>query len=431
MSNFQKKLQANVSRRHKSPKSTSFAPNYHASSDNRVDTKINKNNQKNTFNDLPKAHPPKAHPPKTANAKKANAKKANAHKPTQKPACHQNPRQKSAIGQSADEPISDFSQVNFLTVSDHQDDQRLDNFLLARLKGLPRSHVYKMITSDEIRINKKRAKPHTRLVAGDVVRVAPVRLSSVSAPVVSESLQAFLLSCVVYEDDGLLVLNKPSGMAVHGGSGEQVGVIEAMRVATQKPYLELVHRLDKGTSGLLMIAKKRRVLKQLQAHLRQKTLQKSYLCLVWGRLMFDGVIDKPLTKFMLNGERRVKVDKNGKESTTTVTPLGCFDCNDRLASVVLAQPKTGRTHQIRVHLTALNHPLLGDDKYGIDDGMPRLFLHAWRLVVDGYPSFYAPPPPAFFDCVGKSLPKMLNGLSKASTNADNANVGSDENNSSQ
>lgn len=296
---------------------------------------------------------------------------------------------------SADTAITDFGQVNYLTVTAHQDGQRLDNFLLARLKGLPRSHLYKMIRDDEIRINKKRSKPHHRLNTGDVVRIAPVRLSTKAAPIISQGLSDTLLSRLIYEDEGLMVLNKPSGLAVHGGSGESVGVIEAMRAVTNKPYLELVHRIDKGTSGLLMIAKKRSVLKKLQDHLRAKTITKTYLCLVAGRIDKPCVIDKPLLKYTLaTGERRVKVDDTGKPSTTHIYPLGITQIADTAVSVVEATPKTGRTHQIRVHLASIGHPLLGDDKYNpTTPPINRLCLHAWRLSVPEYEPLIAPVPP--------------------------------------
>lgn len=309
---------------------------------------------------------------------------------------------------SADMPIHDFAQVNYLTVTTHQEGQRLDNFLLARLKGLPRSHVYKMLRDDEIRINKKRAKAHTRLAVNDVVRIAPVRLVSNAPLVIGSDLQASLLRAIIYEDDGLIVLNKPHGLAVHGGSGTSAGVIEIMRKATAKPYLELVHRIDKGTSGLLMIAKKRSVLKNLQAALREQRLQKTYLCAVDGVLQCQSltdkgvnvlsatsaIIDKPLLKYTLvSGERRVKVAMDGKPSVTKIAVVGQGKLSDKPITLVKAMPKTGRTHQIRVHLAAIGHPLLGDDKYNNSDtNAHRLYLHAWQLVVEGYPPFVAPLP---------------------------------------
>lgn len=290
--------------------------------------------------------------------------------------------------QSADDGISDFGKVNFITVTANQDGQRIDNFLLARLKGLPRSHLYKLIRDDEIRINKKRCKAETRVYAGDIVRIAPIRLSVRDEPVISGDFAKGLLDRIVFENDGLIVLNKPHGMAVHGGSGESFGVIEAMRVATGKKYLELVHRIDKETSGLLLIAKKRSTLKDLQEQFREKTIQKDYLCVVHGTVKKNQLIDKPLLKYTLaNGERRVRVDKGGKPSQTMIEVLANFDIDGVAVSLIKASPKTGRTHQIRVHMASIGHALLGDDKYQSAQqtdlakqmGVKRLCLHAWRL----------------------------------------------------
>lgn len=294
-----------------------------------------------------------------------------------------------------DEDISDFSKVNYVTVTRQQHDQRVDNFLLARLKGLPRSHIYNMIRSDEIRVNKKRCKPHDKLVRGDIVRIAPVRLATRERPVISQDFAQGLLTRIVYEDEGLIVINKPSGMAVHGGSGESFGVIEAIREATGKKYLELVHRIDKDTSGLLMIAKKRSTLKTIQDHLREKTLQKTYLCLVDGWINAETqTIDKPLLKFTLpSGERRVKVDlksPDSKPSQTLITVLQKLEIAGKKASLIEAKPLTGRTHQIRVHLASIGHPLLGDDKYnpnmakGDKSSIRRLCLHAYQLDIPEY-----------------------------------------------
>lgn len=292
--------------------------------------------------------------------------------------------------QSADEAISDFNRVNFITVTPNQDGQRIDNFLLARLKGLPRSHLYKMIRDDKIRINKKRCKPHQRISTGDVVRIAPVRLSTRDTPVVSEAFARSLLDNVLFEDDGLMVLCKPHGMAVHGGSGESFGVIEAMRAATGKSYLELIHRIDKDTSGLLLIAKKRSTLKHLQTHFRDKTIKKDYLCLAHGVAQGDVLIDKPLLKYTLaSGERRVRVDQDGKSSETQIKVLATFNIDDMAVSLVKASPLTGRTHQIRVHMASIGHTLLGDDKYqsqaqsalASSKGVKRLCLHAWRITI--------------------------------------------------
>ena len=301
--------------------------------------------------------------------------------------------------QSADEDIKDFGQVNHLEVTRNQHGQRVDNFLLARLKGMPRAHIYKMIRSDEVRINNKRCKPYDNLERGDVVRIAPVRLATREKPVISEGFAKSLLERVVFEDEGLIALNKPSGMAVHGGSGIDFGVIEAMRDATNKKYLELVHRIDKDTSGLLMIAKKRSTLKALQERLREKTIQKHYLCIVKGQPALNDIsIDAPLLRYTLaSGERRVKVDKGNpeaKSSQTSCKVLARFEINGEPVSLIEAMPHTGRTHQIRVHLAYLGHPILGDDKYHINDksDVRRLCLHAWKLDVPDYEEIKAPLP---------------------------------------
>lgn len=298
---------------------------------------------------------------------------------------------------TSDDLITNFNQVNYIQVTSNHHEQRLDNFLFTRLRGMPKSHVYKLIRCNEVRVNKKRAKAQQKLKTGDVVRLAPMRLPSQTDKLTDEQVtisDAFaqnLLARVVYEDDGLLVLNKPSGMAVHGGSGVSVGVIEAMRYATHKNYLELVHRIDKDTSGLLMIAKKRRVLKQLQDDLREKRIQKSYLALVAGTVALDEqLIDTPLLRYILaNGERRVRVDNMGKPSQTWVTVLKRLTlANGQAATLIEAQPRTGRTHQIRVHLAYIGHALLGDDKYHVQDasGARRLCLHARQLQIPDYPT---------------------------------------------
>ena len=301
--------------------------------------------------------------------------------------------------QSADDEISNFAKVNYLEVTRHQHDQRLDNFLLNRLKGLPKSHIYKMIRSDEIRVNNKRCKAHDRLHREDVVRIAPVVLATREKPIISTEFAKSLLQRVVYEDEGLLVLNKPSGIAVHGGSGLDFGVIEAMREVTGKKYLELIHRIDKDTSGLLMISKKRSSLKVLQQHLVDRTIQKHYLCLAKGQpVLNEQSIDAPLLRYTLaSGERRVKVDKQdeqAKESQTNIIVHSRFTIADQPVSLIEAKPLTGRTHQIRVHLAHIGHAILGDDKYNVHDksGVHRLCLHAWRLDIPGYEPIIAPLP---------------------------------------
>lgn len=343
-----------------------------------------------------------------------NSPKKITKKPIPKTQENTRTAQKSANTNFAEPPLGEFGAVQFLTIDEQNDGQRLDNFLLGKLKGVPKSHLYKLIRDGQIRLNKKRIKPMERLSVGDVVRVAPIRQASRENPIVSDELQAGLLARVVFENDGLIVLDKPSGMAVHGGSGESFGVIETIRMASGKPYLELIHRIDKETSGLLMIAKKRTVLKDLQERLRQKTIQKTYLCLVKGHIDKDNfTINKPLLKYLLpNGERRVKIAPQGtqgaKDSVTLVRVLDRFMLNNQAVSLVECQPKTGRTHQIRVHLASLGHPLLGDEKYHLDDksGVRRLCLHAWRLVMDDYPEFVAKLP----DDIGQWLPNGLGEL---------------------
>ncbi|WP_372863551.1 RluA family pseudouridine synthase [Psychrobacter sp.] len=301
--------------------------------------------------------------------------------------------------QSADDEISNFGKVNYLEVTRHQHDQRLDNFLLNRLKGLPKSHIYKMIRSDEVRVNNKRCKAHDRVQREDVVRIAPVELATRDKPIISTEFAKSLLARVVYEDEGLLVLNKPSGIAVHGGSGLDFGVIEAMREVTGKKYLELIHRIDKDTSGLLMISKKRSTLKVLQQHLVDKTIQKHYLCLAKGQpALNEQRINAPLLRYTLaSGERRVKVDSQdtqAKESQTDIIVHDRFMINGQPVSLIEAKPLTGRTHQIRVHLAHIGHAILGDDKYNVHDksGVHRLCLHAWRLDIPGYDAITAPLP---------------------------------------
>ena len=316
--------------------------------------------------------------------------------------------------QSADDEISNFEKVNYLEVTRHQHDQRLDNFLLNRLKGLPKPHIYKMIRSDEVRVNNKRCKPHDRVQREDVVRIAPVVLATREKPIISTEFAKSLLARVVYEDDGMMVLNKPSGIAVHGGSGLDFGVIEAMREVTGKKYLELVHRIDKDTSGLLMISKKRSALKILQQHLVDKTIQKHYLCLAKGQpVLNEQCIDAPLLRYTLaSGERRVKVDVQDpqtKESQTDIVVHSRFMHNNQSISLIEAKPLTGRTHQIRVHLAHIGHAILGDDKYNVHDksGVHRLCLHAWRLDIPGYKTITAPLPEDIVALLpeGTELPK--------------------------
>ncbi|QIW15879.1 23S rRNA pseudouridine(955/2504/2580) synthase [Pasteurellaceae bacterium RH1A] len=278
--------------------------------------------------------------------------------------------------------------VQFFTISDDEAGQRLDNFLLAKLKGVPKSLIYRIVRKGEVRVNKGRIKPEYKLQADDVVRVPPVRVAEKNEAPISTKLNkvAELESQILYEDEVLLVINKPSGIAVHGGSGLSFGVIEALRaLRPQARFLELVHRIDRDTSGILLVAKKRSALRSLHEQLREKVVQKDYLALVRGQWQAHcKVIKAPLNKNELaSGERIVRVSEEGKPSETR------FAIEERYAQATLvkASPITGRTHQIRVHTQFAGHPIALDDKYGdkaFDEkmqtlGLKRLFLHAHAI----------------------------------------------------
>lgn len=282
-----------------------------------------------------------------------------------------------------------MAKVEFVEVDEASEGQRLDNFLLKSLKGAPKSLIYKIIRKGEVRVNKGRAKPETKLNLGDLVRIPPVRLAEKQVEhKPGAGLLALLADSVVYENKELLIVNKPSGLAVHGGSGVNLGLIEALRAQPDAPkFLELVHRLDKETSGCVMVAKKRSMLVYLQDLLRSEGgIDKRYLALVQGQWSKrKQLVNAPLYKHEAKGgERRVSVDHvHGKASRTAFTLLENFtEC-----SLVEAKPLTGRTHQIRVHGLAEGHPLVGDLKYGDADfnqhmkqrGVKRLFLHAHAL----------------------------------------------------
>ena len=280
-------------------------------------------------------------------------------------------------------------EVKWLTVDEESAGQRLDNFLIRHLKGVPKTHVYRIIRSGEVRVNKGRVSADTRIETGDVVRLPPVRISEkvgekAARPAPGREFPLLL------EDDALMAIDKPSGVAVHGGSGVSFGVIEQLRQARPlAKLLELVHRLDRETSGIWLVAKKRSALKHLQDQFRERETGKTYLALVQGSWPEKlKVIDSALHKFLLpDGERRVKVttneDPDGMRSITLVKVA------ERLVDCTLLEVtiKTGRTHQIRVHLASQGHPIAGDDKYGDFEwnkvlqkqGLKRMFLHAWRL----------------------------------------------------
>ena len=289
-------------------------------------------------------------------------------------------------------------EVGWLSVDADSAGQRLDNFLMRHLKGVPKTHVYRIIRSGEVRVNKGRATADTRVQAGDAVRVPPVRVSERAASKAERAGPAREFP-VLLEDEHLIAIDKPAGVAVHGGSGVSFGVIEQLRRARHygEPggdrFLELVHRLDRETSGILLIAKKRSALKHLQEQFRDRETGKTYLALVLGDWPENRkVIDAPLHKYLLEGgqgegERRVKVvakdDPGGMRAITLVK------VRERLPGFSLLEVtiKTGRTHQIRVHLQSEGHPIAGDDKYGEfncnkalqKQGLKRMFLHAWRL----------------------------------------------------
>ena len=298
-------------------------------------------------------------------------------------------------------PVSPVPQVKTVLVDEDAAGQRLDNFLMRHLKGVPKSHVYRIIRSGEVRVNKGRACADDRVAAGDQVRLPPVRISGrvaekadAMAATTANGAPAREFS-ILFEDDYLIAIDKPAGVAVHGGSGVSFGVIEQLRMARpQAVFLELIHRLDRETSGILLIAKKRSALKLLQNQFRERETGKTYLALVLGRWPASKkVLDKPLHKYLLaNGERRVKVvgkdDPDGMPSVTLVRSRPTSTLAFTLLEVTI---KTGRTHQIRVHLASEGHPIAGDDKYGEFDAnkklmrtvdspaLKRMYLHAWRL----------------------------------------------------
>ncbi|HBV75343.1 MULTISPECIES: 23S rRNA pseudouridine(955/2504/2580) synthase RluC [Vibrio] len=278
------------------------------------------------------------------------------------------------------------TEVKFVDIDADMAGQRIDNFLRNQLKQIPKSMVYRILRKGEVRVNKKRVKAEYKLQAGDMVRIPPVRISSEeNAAPISTKLDKVseLESCIIFEDDSLLILNKPSGTAVHGGSGLKFGAIEALRaLRPDARFLELVHRIDRDTSGILLVAKKRSALRHLQAQFREKTVQKYYFALVMGEWKSScKVVKAPLLKNEVNSI--VRVNPNGKPSETRYKILEKFS----QATLVQASPITGRTHQIRVHCQYTGHPIAWDDRYGDrrfdaytrQMGLDRLFLHAANI----------------------------------------------------
>ena len=264
-------------------------------------------------------------------------------------------------------------QVQLLTVTQKSEGQRIDNFLMRELKGVPRSRIYWLIRRGEVRINKKRCKPEVKLNLGDVVRIPPYAGNVVKDPgKVTDSLRDYLLDNIVYEQGGLLIVNKPSGLAVHGGSGIKLGLIEAVRqIKPEWQEAELAHRIDRETSGCLVIAINGEALREMHRQFKAKEVQKTYQALVYGRWPESiELVNAPLMREQLeSGERLVRVHPEGKESLTRFKVLERF----RDATLIEACPETGRTHQIRVHCQHVDHPIVGDARY------------ANRAIVKDYP----------------------------------------------
>ncbi|MEZ8804703.1 23S rRNA pseudouridine(955/2504/2580) synthase RluC [Vibrio atlanticus] len=278
------------------------------------------------------------------------------------------------------------TQVQFVDIDEDMAGQRIDNFLRNQLKNIPKSMIYRIVRKGEVRVNKKRIKAEYKLKAGDLVRIPPVTIeekTEENVPSTKLNKVSELELCIIYEDDHMLILNKPSGTAVHGGSGLKFGAIEALRaLRPDARFLELVHRIDRDTSGILLVAKKRSALRHLQAQFREKTVQKYYFALVMGEWKNScKVVNAPLLKNEVNSI--VRVNPNGKASETRFKVLEKF----QEATLIQASPITGRTHQIRVHAQYTGHPIAWDDRYGdrrFDAytgkvGLNRLFLHAANI----------------------------------------------------
>jgi 23S rRNA pseudouridine955/2504/2580 synthase len=290
------------------------------------------------------------------------------------------------------------AEVELVRIDRPQAGQRIDNFLMSRVKGVPRSHLYRILRRGEVRVNKGRVKPSYRLQYGDLVRIPPLRVPQASTPVrPSQDRLRHLRSAMLYEDERLIALNKPSGMAVHGGSGLSWGLIEAMRILRPDvPELELVHRLDRETSGCLLLSKRRSALRELHRLIRDQDVEKRYLALLVGRLERRELqVDLPLRKNLLrSGERMVRVDPDtGRPARTRFRTLR----RTSDFTLVEAELVTGRTHQIRVHAAHSGTPVAGDEKYGDAEanrtlrgfGLKRLFLHASTLTLS--PSYMKQP----------------------------------------
>lgn len=282
---------------------------------------------------------------------------------------------------------SKTTSVRTQTVPEGNDGQRLDNYLAGELPGVPRSLIYRVIRTGQVRVNGGRCKPSRRIHAGDQVRIPPVKVAESTEVAVPEWARERVAASLLYENDELLVLDKPSGMAMHSGSGLSWGIIDVLRVLREEDSVELVHRLDRETSGCLVVAKTPLSMRHLQAQFRDNRPEKRYLCLLDGNLEADRVnVDRPLLKIERGGEHFIVVDDRGKPARTD------FVVQERSSAGTLAEARllTGRTHQIRAHAASLGLPLAGDTRYGDDKrvaewrkkGLDRLFLHAHRLAID-------------------------------------------------
>ena len=274
--------------------------------------------------------------------------------------------------------------ARLVTVDEFSIGQRLDNYLLKQLKGVPRSHIYRIIRKGEVRVNKGRKKAEYKLQLEDIVRIPPIKTASEKVIKPSDNLIDVLNQSILYEDNGLMILNKHHGMAVHGGSNVSIGLIEALKTKYKQP-IELVHRLDRSTSGCLILAKKRSVLKALHEQLVQHQMEKRYIALVnnsWSKKRHT--IDAPIYQ----NSRYSVIDAKGKQAVSHFHPLKNFQKDDFSASLVEVVIETGRTHQIRVHAKYADHPIAQDDKYGDqlfdklmkEKGLNRLFLHAKSIT---------------------------------------------------
>jgi len=286
--------------------------------------------------------------------------------------------------------------VTYIRVDAEYAGQRLDNFLLRLAKGVPKSHVYRIVRSGEVRVNRARASVDQRLQVGDELRIPPMRIATKATKQIPHSAREYIPS-VVFEDEHLMAVNKPAGLAVHGGSGVSFGLIEQLRAARpQQAFLELVHRLDRETSGILLLAKSRRALIRLHEAMRTGQVDKRYLALVAGGWLNQRQhIKAPLYKYVdATGQRWVRVDPEGQFAHTVFNRIQSFQGQEVVFTLLEAQLHTGRTHQIRVHLAHAGHPIVGDHKYGDIDlnkqvasnqfrpPLKRMFLHAYRFDVD-------------------------------------------------